>query len=101
MSKASAVKSSVKNNKDVETVVLDEEENGPVSHDGPDMDSEPITHPIEHSPHVSDKNSQIDSVLDPPIKDKPVEENLPGSYRIGEAIHPLFVNCLLDKIRRM
>ena len=83
VSKASVVKSSVKNNKDVETIVLDEEENGPVSHDAPNMDSEPITHPIEHSPHVSDKNPQIDSVLDPPIKDKPVEENLPAPYRIG------------------
>ena len=43
----------------------------------------------------------MDSVPDPPIKGKSVEVNLPGSYQIGEAIHPLFVNCLLDKIHRM
>ena len=101
MSKSSAVKSSVKNNKYVETVVLDEEENGPVSHEGPEMDPESISHPIAYSPYVSDKNPQIDSVLDPPIKGKSIEGNLPAPYRIGEAIHPLFVNCLLDKIRGM
>ena len=43
----------------------------------------------------------MDSMPDPQIQGKPVEGNLPGSYRIGEAVHPLFVNCLLDKIRRM
>ena len=40
-------------------------------------------------------------MVDPPVKGKFVETNLPGSYRIGEMIHPLFVNCLLDKIHRM
>ena len=27
--------------------------------------------------------------------------NLPGFNRIGEMVHPLFVNCLLYKIHRM
>ena len=36
-SRANAVKSAVKNDSDIETVVLDDEENGPVSHKGPDM----------------------------------------------------------------
>ena len=40
-------------------------------------------------------------MVDPPIEGKSVEANLLGSYRIGEMIHPLFVNCLLDKIHRM
>ena len=100
-SRANAVKSVVKNDNDIETVVLDDEENGPVSHEGPDMDPESISRPTAHSPYVSDKNLQIDSMLDPPIKGKSIEGNLPAPYRIGEAIHPLFVNCLLDKIRGM
>ena len=100
-SKVNVVKSPVENNKDIEMVVLDEEENRPVSHHGPDLNHEPIIHHVENSPHVSDKNLQVDSVPDPPIKGKSVEVDLPGSYRMGEAIHPLFVNCLLDKIHRM
>ena len=30
-----------------------------------------------------------------------MQANLPGSYRLGEIVHPLFVSCLLDKIHRM
>ena len=40
-------------------------------------------------------------VFDPSVKGKSIETNLPGSYQIGETIHPLFVSCLLDKIHRM
>ena len=43
----------------------------------------------------------MDSVPDPQIKGKTAEGDPVGSYRISEAVHPLFVNCLLDKIRRM
>ena len=89
------------NNKDIETVMLHDEESRPVSHDDIDIDHEPIIHHAENSPHVSDKNPPISHVVDPSIKGKSVEVNLPGSYRIDEAVHPLFVNCLLDKIRRM
>ena len=99
--KANAVKFVVKNDNEIETVVLDDEENGYIPHDGHDMDPKAMTHPVTHSPCVSDKNPQIDSVLDPPIKGKSIEGNLPAPYRIGEVIHPLFVNCLLDKIRGM
>ena len=101
VAKANAVKFSVKNNKDIETVVLDGEENGSVLHDDPDMDPEPVIHPVEHIPHIFDKDPQMNSVPDPQIKGKSIEGNLPGTYRIGEAIHPLFINCLLDKIRKM
>ena len=99
--KANAVKFVVKNDNEIETMVLDDEENGSVPHDGHAMDPEAVTHPVTHSPCVSDKNPQIDSVLDPPIKGKSIEGNLPAPYRIGEAIHPLFVNFFLDKIRGM
>ena len=40
-------------------------------------------------------------MVDSPIKGKSVEVNLPGSYQIGEAVYPLFVSSLLDKIHRM
>ena len=40
-------------------------------------------------------------MVDPPAKDKSAEANLSGFYRIGEMVHALFVNCLLDKIHRM
>ena len=66
-----------------------------------DIDHEPIVNHADRSPHVSDKNLQVDPVIDPPMKGKSIEVNLPGSYRIGETVHPLFVSCLLDKIHRM
>ena len=40
-------------------------------------------------------------MVDPTVKDNFIEVNLPGSYRIGETVHPLFVSCLLDKIHKM
>ena len=94
VSKVNVVKSPAKDNKDIETVVLDDEENRPAS-------PKPVTHHAENNPHIPDKNPQIDSVPDPEVKGKSVEGNLPGSCQIGEAIHPLLVNCLLDKIHGM
>ena len=38
MAKCNAVKPSVKDSKDIETIVFDNEEHEPVSHDFPDMD---------------------------------------------------------------
>ena len=102
VTKVSVVKSAVSNNVDIEIVVLDDEEEKPVSPDyGLDIDHEPFVNPADSSPHVSDKNLQVDPVVDSPMKGKSVEVNLPGSYQIGEAVHPLFVSCLLDKIHRM
>ena len=102
LAKVSTVKSSVSKNIDLETVVIDDEEGNPVSHnDGLDIDNEPIMNHGDNSPPVSDKNLQVDPVVNPPVNGKSVEANLPGSYRIGEMIHPLFVNYLLDKIHRM
>ena len=102
LAKVSTVKPFVSKNIDIEMIVLDDEEENPVSpNDSLDIDHEPIMNHADNSPHVSDKNLQVDPVVDPPVKGKSVEANLPGSYRIGEKIHPLFVNCLLDKIHRM
>ena len=101
VAKANAVKPSVKDIKDIETIVLDDEEHGPISHDCHDVDPEPVTHPIERNPHIPDMDPEMDSVSDPQIKGKAVEGSPAGSYRFNEAVHPLFVNRLLDKIRRM
>ena len=60
-----------------------------------------MTHPTEHSPHIPDKDPQMDSMPDPQIKGKTAEGDPVGSYLISEPVHPLLVNCLLDKIRHM
>ena len=102
LAKVSVVKSSVSNNKDIETIVLDGKEvKFVLPDDGLDIDHEPIVNHADNSPHVSDTNPQVDPVVDPPIKGKSIEANLPRSCRIDEVMHPLFVNCLLDKIHRM
>ena len=102
LAKVSTVKSSVSKSINIEIVVIDDEEENPVSlNDGLDVDHEPVVNHANNSPHVSDENLQVHPVVDPPAKDKSTEANLPGFYRIGEMVHPLFVNCLLDKIHRM
>ena len=101
VSKTNIVKPSVKDSEDIEMIVLDDEEYGPVPHDFPDVDPEPMNHPAEHNPHIPDMDPEMDSVLDPQIKGKPVEGSPAGSYQFNEAVHPLFVNRLLDKIRYM
>ena len=102
VSNGSTIKPSVNKNIDIQTIVLDDEEQNPVlPDDGCDIERESTSNPTDNSPHESDKNLQVDPVVDPPVKGKSVEANLPGSYRIGEMVHPLFVNCLLDKIHRM
>ena len=102
LAKVSTVKSSVSKSIDIETIVIDDEEENPISpNDGLDIDHEPVVNHADNSPPMSDKNLQVDLVVDPPAKDKSVEANLPGFYRIGEMAHTLFVNCLLDKIHRM
>ena len=102
VAKGSTIKPSVNRNINIETVVLDDEEEKTVLPDnGFDIGHESIPNPADKSPHMPDKNLQVDPMVDPPAKDKSVEANLPGFYRIGEMVHPLFVNCFLDKIHRM
>ena len=60
-----------------------------------------MTHPDEHNPHIPDRDHKMDSVPDPQIKGKPAEGDPTGSYRFSETVHPLLINRLLDKIRRM
>ena len=60
-----------------------------------------MTHPTENSPHIPDMCPDRDSMPDPQVKGKHVEGDSARSYRFSEAVHPLFVNRLLDKIRRM
>ena len=76
LAKVSAVKSSMSNNINIETVVLDDEEEKLVSpDDGLDIDHEPIINHADNSPHVSDTNPQVEPVVDPPIKGKYIEAN--------------------------
>ena len=42
-----------------------------------------------------------DSVIDSPAKEKPVGTSPPDFHYVGDMMHPLFINCLLEKIRRM
>ena len=98
---ANTVKPSVKDSKEIETIVLDDEEHEPISHDCPDMDPETVTKLAENIPHIPNMCPDRGSVPDPQIKGKPVEGDSAGSYRFSEAVHPLFVNRLLDKIRRI
>ena len=79
--KVSTVKPSVNNTIDIEIVVIDDEEGNPVlSSDGLDIDHEPVVNHADNISPVSDKNRQVDPMVDPPAKDKSVEANLPGPY---------------------
>ena len=86
----------------VETVVIDDEEDHPVfpiyNHNvGP----ESISNPVEGSPPVFDKDVGPDPIVDLPVKGQVVDTNLPSSYQAGDVIPPMFITCLLDKIRNM
>ena len=48
-----------------------------------------------------DKDIRVDPVIDPPAQEKHVETSPPSFHYDGNMMHPLFVNYLLDKIRRM
>ena len=102
VAKGHHVKSPVSNSVHVETVVLDDEEQNPIFPDvGHGIEHEFISNPTDDPPPVFNKHLRVDTVVDPPAKGKTVETDLPRSYQAGDMIHPLFVNCLLDKIHRM
>ena len=50
---------------------------------------------------VFDKGVREDSVIDSPAKENPVGTSPPNFHYMGDMMHPLFINCFLDKIRRM
>ena len=82
--------------------MIDNDEINPVLPvDDHNVGHEFISNPAEDSPLVFDKDIRVDPVVDPPAKGKTVETNVSGSYQVGDMIHPLFVNCLLDKIHSM
>ena len=102
MPKGNAVKSPVNDGVHVETVVIDDEEEDPVFPiDNHNVGHEFISDPVEDIPPIFDKDIRVDPVVDSLAKGKPVETNVLGSYQVGDMMHPLFVNCLLDKIRSM
>ena len=56
------------------------------------------------SPPAADKKFQEalgDCMTDSVVKEKPVKTTSAVPRGIGETIHPLFISCLLDKVRRM
>ena len=56
------------------------------------------------SPSTVDKKVQkvlVDCTSDSVVKEKPVKTTSAVSRGIGETIHPMFITCLLDKVRRM
>ena len=81
MAKGNVVKSPVNDGVRDKTVVIDDEEYQPVlpvyNHNvGP----ESISNPVEGSPPTFDKDVGPDPVVDLPVKGKPVETNVLGSY---------------------
>ena len=102
MAKGNSVKSPVNDGVCVKTVVIDDEEVDPVFPvDNHNVAHESISNPVDDSLPAFDKDVRVDPVVDPPAKGKPVETNVLGSYQVGDMMHPLFVNCLLDKICSM
>ena len=102
MAKGSVVKPPVSKNVDVETVVIDDEEQNPIMSDvNRGIQHDFILNPTDDSPPAFNNDLWVDPAIDPQDKGKTVEANLPGFYQDGHMIHPLFVNCLLDKIHRM
>ena len=66
VAKGSTIKPSVNKNIDIETVVLDDDEQNLVfPDDGRDIEHESIPNPADDSPHESDKNLQVDHVVNP------------------------------------
>ena len=95
-------------NVQVETVVIDDEEADlPLPVNDNNVQPDFVSNLVDESPPkmdkvapVFDKDVRVDLVIGPPAKEKSVETS-PPSFHFDEMMHPLFVNCLLDKIRRM
>ena len=109
MAKANSVKTPVVDKLQVETVVLDDEE---LDFPSPDNDNavhpEAVPNPVDKTPPMVDedipmldKEVRVDAVINSSIKEKSVHTNSPGVYCVADMAHPLFINCLLDKIRTM
>ena len=109
MEKGNAVKTPVTDNVQVETVVLDDEETNislPVNDNI--VHPEFVSNHVDESPPVMGKDTPVcekdareEHVIDCPFKAKSVETSSPILREVGDMMHPLFINCLLDKIRKM
>ena len=57
---------------------------------------------LDHdNPPAIDKEVQVDPIMGHPTKENHVKSSSPGSYCIEDMMHPLFINCVLEKISRM
>ena len=109
MEKSNAVKTPMTDNVQVETVVLDDEElNLPLPVNDNIVQPEFVSNLVDESPPVIGKNTPVcekdareEHVIDPPFKVNSVETSSPVLREVGDMMHPLFINCLLDKIRKM
>jgi len=102
MAKGKSVKTPVSDSAHIETVVIDDEAEDPSL----PVNDQSVKHEfnLNHdydTPPAIDKEIQVDPVIGHPTKEKHVKSSSPGSYGIDGMMHPLFVNCLLDKIHRM
>ena len=109
MEKGNTVKTPVTDNVQVGTVVIDDEEADlPLPVNDNNVQPEFVSNLVDESPPmigkdipVFDKDVREDLVIDLSSKEKSVETSSPGSREVGDMMHPLFINCLLDKISRM
>ena len=100
MAKGNSVKTPVSDSSHIDTVVIDDEaEDLPVNDQSADHE---FNLNFDHdNPPLVDKKVQVNPVIGHPTEGNPVELSSPGSYYIDGMMHPLFINYLLDKIRRM
>ena len=102
MAKGNVVKSPMNDGVHVETIVIDDEEGDSVLPvDDHNVGHEFVSNPADDGSPAFDKDVLVEPVVDPPAKGKSVETSLPGFHHVGDMLHLLFVNCLLDKIRKM
>ena len=109
MAKGNAIKTPVTDNVQVETVVLDDEETNislPVNDNI--VHPEFVSNHVDESPPVIGKDTPVcerdareDHVIDRPFKANSVETSSPVLREVEDMMHPLFINCLLDKIRKI
>ena len=102
MAKGNIVKPPVNDGIRVETVMIDDDEINPVLPvDDHNVGHEFISNPADDNPPAFDKDVQPIPIGDLPVKGQTVETNLPSSYQVEGVIPPMFITCLLDKIRSM
>ena len=102
MTKGQPVKTPMSDSAHIETVVIDDEAGDPSF----PVNDQSVEHEFDlnhdhDNPPAIDKEIQVDPVIGHPTKEKHVKSSSPSSYGIDGMMHPLFVNCLLEKNCRM